>query len=36
LVGKMWVDLVKWARTYLLATQPPHSLYPVYPVDHSL
>jgi uncharacterized protein (TIGR00730 family) len=23
LVGKMWADLVEWARTHLLATQPP-------------
>ena len=23
LVGKMWTDLVEWARTHLLTTQPP-------------
>jgi hypothetical protein len=23
LVGKMWADLVEWARTHLLASQPP-------------
>ncbi len=25
LVGKMWADLVDWARTHLLASQPPVS-----------